>query len=171
MRGRKPKPTRLKLLEGNAGHRPINGREPEPTVSGLREPPDYITGDARAFWFAQGPGLVQMQTLSDVDFPRFEDLCLRHEEKVRLIREISRLRKKKKLKAVEKVDLQTFESQHRKASAQFAQFAAEFGIGASSRTRIKLPDGQLPLPGMGMVSQPQPTVSPLDRSKQLSRGA
>lgn len=30
MRGRKPKPTHLKLLEGNPGHRPINGAEPKP---------------------------------------------------------------------------------------------------------------------------------------------
>lgn len=32
MRGRKPKPTHLKLLEGNPGHRPINGAEPKPSL-------------------------------------------------------------------------------------------------------------------------------------------
>ena len=30
-RGRKPKPTALKLLEGNPGNRPLNIAEPRPT--------------------------------------------------------------------------------------------------------------------------------------------
>ncbi len=29
MRGRKPKPTAMKMLEGNPGRRPINGAEPK----------------------------------------------------------------------------------------------------------------------------------------------
>ena len=33
MRGRKPKPTALKLLEGNPGKRRINGTEPKPPSS------------------------------------------------------------------------------------------------------------------------------------------
>ncbi len=40
MRGRKPKPTRLKLIEGNPGRRPINGQEPKPPGSlGVRAKP------------------------------------------------------------------------------------------------------------------------------------
>ena len=38
MRGRKPKPTRLKQLEGNPGKRPINGREPAPRSRARAEP-------------------------------------------------------------------------------------------------------------------------------------
>ena len=30
MRGRKPKPTALKVLEGNPGKRPLNKKEPQP---------------------------------------------------------------------------------------------------------------------------------------------
>ncbi len=30
MRGRKPKPTRLKIIDGNPGKRPIRGDEPQP---------------------------------------------------------------------------------------------------------------------------------------------
>ena len=33
MRGRKPKPTFLKLVSGNPGHRPLNLDEPEPSVA------------------------------------------------------------------------------------------------------------------------------------------
>lgn len=50
MRGRKPKPMRLKILEGNLGKRPIP-KEPEPT--GGVEPidcPDVLTDAAREEW-------------------------------------------------------------------------------------------------------------------------
>ena len=49
MRGRKPKPTHLKLLEGNPGHRPINGAEPKPTA-GLPTCPAHLNPSAKAEW-------------------------------------------------------------------------------------------------------------------------
>ena len=59
MRGRPPKPSKLKLLEGNPGRRPINEREPQPT--GPLTKPDFISGDAAREWdravAAMPPGL------------------------------------------------------------------------------------------------------------------
>ena len=46
--GRPPKPTKLRLLDGNPGRRPINEREPKPR--GLPVPPDFITGEAATEW-------------------------------------------------------------------------------------------------------------------------
>ena len=37
-RGRKPKPTALKVLEGNPGKRPLNDREPVPPKATLEMP-------------------------------------------------------------------------------------------------------------------------------------
>ena len=37
-RGRKPKPTALKVLEGNPGKRPLNDREPVPPRAALKCP-------------------------------------------------------------------------------------------------------------------------------------
>ena len=52
-RGRKPKPTALKLLEGNPGKRPLNGREPVPPRAALKCPawllPDARWKEAEAF--------------------------------------------------------------------------------------------------------------------------
>ena len=42
MRGRKPKPTHLRLITGNAGKRRINKHEPKPSGH-LTEPPDWFT--------------------------------------------------------------------------------------------------------------------------------
>lgn len=49
MRGRKPKPTHLKLIEGNPGKRPINDAEPVPPGA-LDEPPPNLTDAQRASW-------------------------------------------------------------------------------------------------------------------------
>jgi P27 family predicted phage terminase small subunit len=49
MRGRKPKPTALRLLDGNAGHRPINRDEPIP-LGDLGAAPDWFTPAQKQHW-------------------------------------------------------------------------------------------------------------------------
>lgn len=49
MRGRKPKPTHLKLIEGNPGRRPLPKSEPKP-AGDLTAAPDYFDDDQRATW-------------------------------------------------------------------------------------------------------------------------
>ena len=50
MRGRKPKPTVLKLLDGNPGKRTINDREPT-AAGGIPELPDWLDDEAKAEWY------------------------------------------------------------------------------------------------------------------------
>lgn len=47
MRGRKPKPTVLRILQGNPGRRPLNADEPQPEPLALKAPIE-LKGDARA---------------------------------------------------------------------------------------------------------------------------
>lgn len=49
MRGRKPKPTHLRVIEGNAGKRAINKREPKPKGE-LIAPPADLAAAALPFW-------------------------------------------------------------------------------------------------------------------------
>jgi len=66
MRGRKPKPTHLKLLDGNPGKGPINRNEPQPEGALILPPPDLPPG-AVPFWeqaIADAPGgLLKMLDL------------------------------------------------------------------------------------------------------------
>ena len=50
MRGRKPKPTHLKVIEGNPGKRSLNKKEPEPPSRGLPKPPSHLIREAKAEW-------------------------------------------------------------------------------------------------------------------------
>lgn len=49
MRGRKPKPTRIKQLNGNPGKRPLNENEPKPQGE-LSTPPSFLSPAAVTIW-------------------------------------------------------------------------------------------------------------------------
>ncbi len=49
MRGPKPKPTYLKIVAGNPGHRPLNAKEPKP-AGNLEAPPIWLTESQQAGW-------------------------------------------------------------------------------------------------------------------------
>lgn len=49
MRGRKPKPAYLRVLDGNAGHRPGNPDAPQP-IGDLVEAPPHLTATQQAIW-------------------------------------------------------------------------------------------------------------------------
>jgi P27 family predicted phage terminase small subunit len=74
MRGRKPKPTRLKILTGNPGRRPLNPAEPVPPPT-PPDCPDHLDGEARAEWGRITPLLAAMGILSEVDRAALAGYC------------------------------------------------------------------------------------------------
>lgn len=49
VKGRKPKPTAIKMIDGNPGKRPINRTEPIP-IGGAGRPPAYLGREAKRYW-------------------------------------------------------------------------------------------------------------------------
>jgi P27 family predicted phage terminase small subunit len=78
-RGRKPKPTAKKKLDGNPGHRPLNTAEPEiPTAPVTFDaPPLELLGDvvAQAEWARLAPILRRAGTLTEADRGSLLALC------------------------------------------------------------------------------------------------
>jgi len=72
--GRPPKPTALKVLEGNPGNRPLNEKEPEPD-KGMPEAPPELDPLALEEWNRRGPGLVAMGVLTTIDTAVFAAYC------------------------------------------------------------------------------------------------
>ncbi len=73
--GRKPKPTALRLVEGNREHRPINTGEPKPKL--IMPPcPMIVEGHAREVWDLLGPQMVSLGILTEVDWMGFAALCI-----------------------------------------------------------------------------------------------
>ena len=73
-RGRKPKPTAMKILEGNPGKRPLNPFEPVP-VKGDIKCPDWLLPEAKKEWKRLAPALEAMGVLTMADQTAFEGYC------------------------------------------------------------------------------------------------
>jgi P27 family predicted phage terminase small subunit len=74
MRGRKPKPTALKLVEGNPGKRPINSREPKPTLS-VPTCPAHLSPTAKAEWKRLARQLHTLGIISQLDRAALAAYC------------------------------------------------------------------------------------------------
>jgi P27 family predicted phage terminase small subunit len=74
VKGRKPKPTHLKLIEGNPGKRELNRAEPEPRET-EPEKPDFTTGAASACWDRIVVELRAMGILHAADRDALEIYC------------------------------------------------------------------------------------------------
>lgn len=73
MAGRKPKPTALKELAGNPGHRPLNRNEPKP--SGVPKCPTHLDAAAKREWKRISAELVSLGLLTSVDRAALAAYC------------------------------------------------------------------------------------------------
>jgi len=73
-RGRKPKPTHLKVIEGNPGKRPLNENEPEPDKKGTTCP-GWLDEDARTEWRRVYPQLRACRIMTSLDRAILADYC------------------------------------------------------------------------------------------------
>ena len=73
-RGRKPKPTALKILEGNPGKRPLNENEPIPPKGNIKCP-SWLLPEAKKEWKRLAPSLEAMGVLTQVDLTAFAGYC------------------------------------------------------------------------------------------------
>ena len=64
--GRKPRPTKLKLLEGNPGKRRLNDKEPDPPPA-VPSCPDHLSPAAKKEWERVTPLLEKLGLLSQID--------------------------------------------------------------------------------------------------------
>jgi P27 family predicted phage terminase small subunit len=74
MRGRKPKPTHLKLLEGNPGKRSLNGAEPRPELK-VPTCPAHLSPSAKAEWKRVAQQLHATGVVSEFDRATLAAYC------------------------------------------------------------------------------------------------
>lgn len=78
-RGRPPKPTALKILQGGDTRKSRRKNEPKPEV-GIPACPDYLDGYARAEWESVSPILATLRVLTIADRGALEMLCRAYAE-------------------------------------------------------------------------------------------
>ncbi len=73
-RGRKPKPSAVKELEGNPGKRPLNAAEPMPAKK-APPCPKWLEPEAKKEWRRLSKQLEQIGVLTEVDQAAFASYC------------------------------------------------------------------------------------------------
>jgi P27 family predicted phage terminase small subunit len=150
MRGRRPKPTHLKLVTGNPGKRPINEREPVPARALPTSPPE-LNDDAKLEWVRVSEELYRIGLLTDIDRGTLAAYCQAYGRWMQAERAISEMAKRDTLtgglmiktsngNAVQNPLIGTAN----KAMSDMVRYAAEFGMTPSARSRIhgEAPDGE-----------------------------
>ena len=146
--GRKPKPTNLRVLEGNRGHRPLPKDEPQPR-SDYTPCPIWLKGKARQEWKRITPELRRLGLLTIVDRAALAAYCQAY---TRWVEAEAIVEKEGLIFTTDKGYLQQRPEVGiaQKAMQIMKAFAAEFGLTPASRTRISVsqkPEPQDPMEG------------------------
>lgn len=134
-RGRKPKPTALKVLEGNPGKRPLNIDEPKPKKKAPKCP-SWLEPEAKKEWRRMSKTLEQIGVLTQVDGAAFAGYCqayARWKEAEEFLTKHGTIFKTPSgyIQQVPQVSIaQTY-------LKIMKDFCSEFGLTPSARTRIK----------------------------------
>lgn len=133
-RGRKPKPTAMKVLEGNPGKRPLNLAEPHPEKK-LPDCPDWLEDEAKAEWERLAVPLYNLGLLTELDMAAFASYCqayARWKEAEEFISQHGSIVKTKTgyWQQVPQISIA------RANQAMMLKAAAEFGLTPSARSRI-----------------------------------
>lgn len=144
MRGRKPKPTALKLIEGNPGKRPIRGAEPRPPNS---QPtcPAHLSPTAKAEWKRLAQALNGIGLLTQVDRAALAAYCQAYGRWVEAERKLSQTPVILKMPSgyIQQSPWLTISN---KQLDLMARFMTELGLTPSARSRlaIQMPGGRKP---------------------------
>jgi P27 family predicted phage terminase small subunit len=147
MAGRPRKPTALKILEGNRGHRPLNPEaEPRP-AKGLLRTPSGMSKEARKLWRTLSAELDRLDLLTVVDETALKAACLgaaTAEAADIQIAKIQARMAKGKPEAGDYTNLAMLNNVSKRGWQQYKSFATEFGLTPASRSRINVDPGKRP---------------------------
>ncbi len=142
MKGRKPKPTALKVLEGNPGKRPLNKNEPKPRPE---KPtcPKWISKEAKREWKRVAPELHRIGLLTYIDRAALAAYCEAWAEYRKAREMVHKMGEIYPIKDdegnVKYLQQNPYVSIANKALNQIKTFCTEFGMTPSSRGRMQLP--------------------------------
>ena len=148
-RGPAPKPTPLKIIEGNRGRRPLPVDEFMPLVA-LPECPAHLDGAAREEWNRIVPVLEKYgNLLTEVDGPSLALYCqayARWQEAEELLNEFRARSKDGRWMLTRTPSGYTMQNPAiglaRSAAEEVNRYLQQFGLSPASRTRVQVPQGR-----------------------------
>lgn len=144
MRGRKPKPVELKILEGNPGKRPLNLDAPVPT-QGIPACPSFLSAEAKKEWRRVSKELLAVGLLTVVDRAALAGYCqayARWKQAEEAIREFGLTYEYTNKNGSTNVVARPEVAIARECLMLIKAFCAEFGLTPSSRSRLTVPKNE-----------------------------
>lgn len=146
-RGPPPKPTRLRILNGNASKRPLNTREPQPKI-GTPHCPEWLSDDARKVWKRLVPLLRDMGVLTLADADAVAMYCSTYVEWRKAQDFVEKHGFVYPIRG-EKGEVRCFQQFPQVSIARnlllvLKSFMGEFGLTPAARSRIALPGSEQP---------------------------
>jgi P27 family predicted phage terminase small subunit len=151
-RGPAPEPTKLKILNGNRGHRPLNQDEPQPTAGCTM--PAWLSPTAKSEWRRLAPKLLALGLLTENDRAAFAGYCQAYAELVDATRILDKEGRILPVFATSKAlgtildgngrpiriggKLHPMLKSQRDAFARVRVLLAEFGLTPSARGRLRM---------------------------------
>lgn len=140
MRGRKPKPTQLKELEGNPGKRRLNASEPHPPVPDVVPyAPKFLNADARGEWNRMVNILLGLRLYTEVDHAALAMYC---QAWGRWVEAENKLKKTGMVLTSSETGVvyqNPYLSIANKAWSEMRQMLSEFGLSPAQRSRLHTP--------------------------------
>lgn len=162
-KGRRPKPTALKVLQGNPGKRPLNKGEPKPTP---KAPgcPTWLSLEGKAEWRRVVPELDRIGMLTRVDRAALAVYCSEWAKYVEAQRKVQEdglvLLKHERVATGDGGELIIYVMPTknpavliaRDTAIQVRALAVEFGLTPAARAKIDLPEADAADPLAGIFS-------------------
>ena len=140
----RPKPTALKLIEGNPGKRPLNDKEPK-FKNVMPSPPEWLNDVAKEEWEREGSILFSAKVLTEADRGVLAMRCYIYSQIVKLQQEIA---EQDYVAYTQKMDSLGNEVMEAKANPravrlenflkEYRQYGSLLGLDPASRTKIKV---------------------------------
>jgi P27 family predicted phage terminase small subunit len=142
MRGRRPKPTRLKVLTGNPGKRPLNEDEPQPEPAVPDCPPE-LGPVAQREWNRLVGQLTALRLLTELDRTALASCCFAYSLWVEATEAIQKYGAMVKSPSGYPIQSPYVSIANRQTEIMM-RIASEFGFTPASRSRISTPPSQHP---------------------------
>ena len=147
-RGPPPKPTALKLVQGNPGRRAIKSNEPKPQIV-APECPTHLTADARQEWDRVIPILLGLRIVSELDMAALSLYCQSYGRWKEAEKRIAEMREKGGdgllIKAPSGYPIvNPYLAIANRAMEDCHKYLQQFGMSPAARTRVEVhPQGDL----------------------------
>jgi len=138
-RGPKPKPTVIKRLQGNPGHRPLPKDEPTAEPLDSDSIPDFLSKEAKKEWARVVELLASLSMLTEQDRPTLIAYCSAYGDFVEASKLIQKHGNFVMNARTKKLEVNAARKIADAASDRMTKLGAHFGFSPSSRAGINAP--------------------------------